>query len=108
MQITLPNAGTYVLWGEAIVEAYDLSAPQTPLEMKSYGCGFAATPDGVNDLGGGQFMTYGGTISRTSTIITAQANDVVTFNCGYSGLVTPDANASAGAFGTIMTALQVK
>ena len=108
--ITLPNAGTYFIWGQALVIA-PLQTSDTNLtyyEMNSYGCSLSATPDVLTDNGVGQFMAYGGTISDHATIVATQPNDVVTLSCSYSGLVNPNANVVVTTIFPVISAIQVK
>jgi hypothetical protein len=103
--ITLTNAGTYLVWGEAAVVAVN-EADQSFAEMTSDGC--YLTGQSVEDFGSGALNSYGGTISVHSVVVAPTAGETVTLNCDYGGLVNTSINAEAGAFSPVLSAIQVQ
>jgi len=103
--LTLPNAGTYLVWSEVWVIAQN-QTDQSYVEMTSLGC--TLTGASIGDQGSGQIMTYGGTVTNHGLAVTSQASATVTLNCSYGGFVNTGVNALAGAAYPVISAIQVK
>lgn len=104
--LTLPNAGTYLVWSEVLVLAENEADQSTFVEMTSFGCSLSGAS--IDDPGSGQFMSYGGTVSNQAMAVTSQAEQSVTLSCSYGGIVNTSINAVAGAESPVISAIQVK
>ena len=106
--ITLPNAGTYVIWSKVLMVAVDENS--NFIQMTTPSC-FLTGP-GFDDEWGSLIVnaTYGGTLSDQVISVNAQAGDVVTLKCSYASLVNPDNNPNEGvlAVGPVLSAIQVQ
>ena len=104
--LTLSNAGTWLISSEVAIIAENQANPTDFVEMTSFGCTLSGTS--VSDVGSGQFMSYGGTVSNQGFAVTSQAGTVVTLNCNYGGIADTSINAIAGAVGPVISAIQLK
>jgi hypothetical protein len=103
--LTLPNAGTYLLWSEVWVVGQN-QADASFVQMTSDGC--TLTGASISDQGSTQIMSYGGTVSNQGLAVTSQAGEIVTLSCAYGGFVNTSINALAGAVQPTISAIQVK